>query len=277
MRNDEKTMNSSLTTGQICRYTAGLVAWMASLVFPVSAAYVIRTDGQRVDGSDIRLKPTGEVVLTTPRGQLSFNSGQYRQAVADKPAEYDKAAQLANNRKYDEAISLLTGLISRLRGLYWDEPAGALLMQCQIAKGDSAAAVKVYDSLVAGNPKLTGSASVQDAYRQALIAAKQFDRLEPLLKAALAGTSRSDAAHAWMVLGDMYAAQNRLEEAAMDYLRTALLFQDVKAEPELPAEALFKAGETLQKMKDERSAQHCFQAVVRLYPTSRAATQAGKK
>ena len=277
MKDNKRAMNSSSQTGQACRYMTWLVALTTSLALPVSAAYVIRNDGQRVDGSDIRLKPTGEVVLTTPRGQLFFNPGQYRQAVADKPAEYDKAAQLLNKHNFDEAIALLTGLISRLRGLYWDEPAGVLLMQCQMAKGDSAAAVKVYDGLVAGNPKLTGSASVQDAYRQALIAAKQFDRLEPLLKPALAGTSRSDAAHAWLVLGNMHAAQNRLEEAAMDYLRTALLFQDLKTEPELLAEALFKAGETLQKMKDERSAQHCFQALARLYPTSRAAMQAGKK
>lgn len=263
------------------QHAPGWAAWLVvagvSLALPASAAYVIRADGQRVDGSDIRLKPTGEVVLTTARGQMFFTAGQYRQAVADKPADYDKAVQLVNSRKYDEAIPLLSGVAGRLRGLYWDEAAGLLLMQCAMAKGDGTAAVAAYDRLVAGNPALAEKDNVEEAYHQALIAAKQFDRLEPMLKKALAGTSRLDAAHAQMAYGDLHAAQNRLEEAAMDYLRTALLFRDVKTETELQAEALFKAGETLQKMRDERGAQHCFQELLQLYPGSRAAEKSGKK
>ena len=254
-----------------------IVAAMLALALPAAAAYVIRTDGQRVDGTDIRIKPDGEVVLTTAQGQLSFTPAQYRQAVADKPAEFDKAVQLYTAQKYDECIQSLDGVITRLRGLYWDGMAGALIMQCQIAKGDGAAAVKTYNGMVAGNAKLAEDADVQGAYRRALIAAKQFDRLEPLLNAAINSTMRRDAARAQMLRGDMYAAQNSLEAAVMDYLRTALLFNDVKDDSELQAEALLKAGETLQKMKDERSAQYCFQELRQLYPNSRAAGKIGKK
>ena len=254
----------------------GVAAW-AGLVLPASAAYVIRADGQRVDGSDIRVKPSGEVVLTTVRGQMFFTAGQYRQAVADRPPDYDKALQLVNAQKHAEAIPLLNGIVGRLHGLYWDEPAGVLLLKCQVATGDGAGAVASYDRLVASNPKLVEDANIQDAYRQALIAAKRFDRLTPLLASALAGTSRMEALRAHLTRGDLYAAQNRLEEAAMDYLRAALLFRDVKSDADLQAEALLKAGETLQKMKDERGAQHCFQELRRLYPRSHAAEQAAKK
>lgn len=270
-------MNSALKI-ETRRHVGMLLVWLAGAwALPASAAYVIRADGQRVDGSDIRVKPNGEVVLTTVRGQMFFAAGQYRQAVADRPPDYDKALQLANAKKYAEAIPLLNGLVSRLHGLYWDEPAGVLLLKCQIATGDGLAAVAAYDRLVAGNPKLAEDANVQNAYWQALIAAKQFTRLAPILASALAGASQPDAARAQMARGDMYAAQNRLEEAAMDYLRTALLFREVKDAAEWPAEALFKAGETLQKIKDDRGAQHCFQELRRLYPRSHAAGLAAKK
>ena len=272
--NDPKKTKNPRPAGMLPAWLA--VVW-ASCALSASAAYVIRADGQRVDGSEIRIKPNGEVVLNTVRGQMFFTAGQYRQAVADRPADYDKALQLANAQKYGEAIPLLSGLVGRLHGLYWDEPAGVLLLKCQMATGDGLAAVASYDRLVAGNPKLAEDANIQDAYRQALIAAKQFDRLTPLLASALAGASRTDAARAQLARGDLYAAQNRLEEAAMDYLRAALLFHDVKSDAEFQAEALLKAGETLQKMKDERGAQHCFQELRRLYPRSHATELATKK
>ena len=63
----------------------------------------------------------------------------------------------------------------------------------------------------------------------------------------------------------------------MDYLRTALLFNDVKDETEIQAEALFKAAGTLQRIKDVRSAQHCLKQLVDRYPASRAAARAGMK
>ena len=97
----------------------GAATWLAALglalLLPASAAYVIRADGKRVEGTDIRVKPDGEVVLTTTGGQVNFLPGQFSQAVADKPAEYDKALQFMSNQKYDEAIHLLDGMISRCR------------------------------------------------------------------------------------------------------------------------------------------------------------------
>lgn len=259
----------------------GAAAWLApallAMTLSAPAAYVVRADGRRVDGANIRLKPDGEVVLTTAQGQITFPPGQYRQAVADKPAEFDKAVQFFTARKYDECIQALEGVVTRLRGLYWDGMAGALIIQSQIAKGDGVAAVKTYEGLVKGNAKLAEDADIQDAYRHALIAAKQFDRLLPLLDATIAGPVRRDAARAQLLRGDMHAAQNSQEAAVMDYLRTALLFNDVKDDSEVQAEALLKAGETLQKMKDERSAQYCFQELRQLYPNSRAAGKIGKK
>lgn len=266
------------TGGKGRRAAAWALAALAGGVLSASAAYVTRLDGTRQDGIDIRITPDGNVLLTTAPGQqTTFAPGQYQQAVADKPAEYDQAVQLYGNRKYDEVIALLGPVTSRLRGLFWDAYAGALSIQAQIAKGDATGAVVAADRLAAANPALATNPVTQDALWQALIAAKQFDRLEGLLAKELGGDVRSAAARAQLARGDLRQAQNRFEEAVMDYLRTALLYNDVKDESEIQAEALFKAAATLQRIKDARSAQHCLKQLLERYPTSRAAARAGGK
>ena len=266
------------TGGKWRRAAAWMVAALAGGALSASAAYVIQLDGTKKDGIDIRLTPDGNVLLTTAPGQqTTYTPGQYQQAVADKPAEYDQAVQLYNNRKYDEAIALLDPAAKRLRGLYWDAYCGALLIQAQIAKGDGVGAVGAADRLFLSNPALATNAVTQDAHWQALIAAKLFDKLEGLLTKEMGEDSRSDAARAQVARGDLRVAQNRLEEAVMDYLRATLLFNDVKDETEIQAEGLFKAAATLQRMKDVRGAQHCLKQLFERYPNSRAAARAGKK
>lgn len=270
-------MNTTMNSKRRCA-AVWLMALLAGGAFPAFAAYVIQLDGTRKDGIDIRITPDGSALLTTAPGQqTTFSAGQYQQAVADRPAEYDQAVKLYNARKYDETIALLTPVVSRLRGLFWDAYAGALIIQAQIAKGDAAGAVSTADRQLIANPKLAENPVAQDAQRQALIAAKQFDRLEGMITTALNGTLRSDVARAQLARGDLRVAQNRLEEAVMDYLRTALLFNDVKDESEIQAEALARAVTTLQQMKDARSAQYCLRQLQDRYPSSRAAARFPKK
>ncbi len=256
------------------RAVAWLAAALAGGALPALAAYVIQQDGSRKDGLDIRITPDGNVLLTTAPGQqTTYAPGQYQLAVADKPAEYDKAVLLYNSRKYDEVIALLTPVASKLRGLFWDAYAGALIIQSQIAKGEALGAVATADRLLIANSKLAENTVAQDAQRQALIAAKQFDRLEGMLNTTLNGASRPDAARANVTRGDVRMAQNRYEEAVMDYLRAALLYPEVKDENEVQAEALARAVAALQQLKDARSSQYCLRQLLERYPTSRAAAR----
>ena len=67
-----------------------------------------------------------------------------------------------------------------------------------------AGAVAAYEKLFAASPKSKDDPDVQWAYRQALLDAKQYDKLEPLLDAAdRAAASRADAARAQIMRGDM--------------------------------------------------------------------------
>jgi TolA-binding protein len=71
----------------------------------------------------------------------------------------------------------------------------------------------------------------------------------------------------------MRVAQNRLEDAVLDYLRTAILF---KAQEDVQPEAVFKAAQTLEKLRDQR-AKDFYKRVVQDYPGSAYAAQARAK
>lgn len=230
------------------------IAGVLALAFQFSAAaqnpFVILPNGTRVEGSDIRARSDGTVTLMTPQGQVTYQKGQYQRAEAARPADYSRALQLAQQKNYDEALRLLATVIQNYRFLGWDNQARALSAQIQVSKGDAAGAVKSFEEFFAGSPDARRDSSVTWAYLSALLSAKQFDKLSLQLDDLIAKGSRTDAARAQVMRGDVKMAQGQVENAVLDYLRSALLFDAEKAV--LP-EALFKAAEGLEKLRDPRS------------------------
>ena len=239
----------------------------------VQAAYVVTTQGQRVDGTDIRARANGEIILTTPQGTRTFYPGQYVKAVADKPAEVDRAAQLVAAKRFDDAIKLLEEVVSKYRFLDWDNQARVMIAVAQGGKGDHVAAVSTYEKLFAANPKSREEGDIAWAYRQAMLDAKQFDKLESQLREVIASGSRTDAARAQVMRGDINMAQSQVELAAMDYLRTVVLF---KAEKAVQPDALMKAADALEKLRDGR-AKDMYRMLVEEYPASPQAQAAKGK
>lgn len=231
-----------------------IIVWMGigSLVaaWSVQAAYVELADGSRRDGSAIRARSDGAIILTTPQGNVEFTRGQYTKAVADKPADFDRARQLAAQKNYDEAIKLLDPIITNFRFLEWDNNARALKAQVLTAKGDAAGAVTVYEQLFNAAPDMKNDGAILWPYYEAMVSARQFDKLTPQLDALINKGSRPDAAKAQIVRGDIKLSQANLEGAALDYLRSAILFESEKTT--LP-EALFKAADALEKLRDPRA------------------------
>jgi tetratricopeptide (TPR) repeat protein len=237
------------------------------------AAYVIMTGGQHVEGTDIRAKSDGEIVLTTPQGQRSFYPGQYTKAVADKPPEIDRATQLVAAKQFDDAIKMLEDVVVRYRFLDWDVQARAMLPQVYAKKGDLPGAVAAFDKLFAASPKTKEDPALQWSYRGVLLAAKQYDKLAAQLDQVVASGSRADAAHAQIMRGDIKADQNQLEGAVLDYLRTVLLFSTERA---VQPEALSKAAQTLEKLRDPR-AKEMYRKLVEEFPGTPEAEAAKAK
>lgn len=258
----------------LMRKTAVILAAVSALTaFTVDAAYVILQGNRRVDGTGLRMKPNGDVVLTTAAGLQTFTRGQYLTAVADEPKEYAQARQLAAGGKLDEAAKLLEGIVENYKGLSWDVKAIAELSPIYLKKGEGAKAVTMYESLFTVSPQSKQDPATLWGYREALLKAERYAKLEQDLNAVIATGSREDAARAQIMRGDMNAAQGQTEPAALDYLRTVVLYKAVR---EVQPEALFKAATALEALRDAR-ARDLYAQIVSDYPQSPYAAQAAAK
>ena len=237
--------------------------------------YVVMPNGQRVEGTAIRATATGDINLTTPQGIRTFVKGQYVKAVADEPAEYKQALAAEKAKQYPQAEKLLGDIVAKYRGLTWDVEASKVLGRVQVAGGNAEKAVATYDKLFVLSPEEKKNSETQWAYRKALLAAKQYNGLVRQLDAVAASGSRPEAARAQIMRGDIQLAQNNIEGAAMDYLRTAILFADVK-DPEIQGEACCKAAQALEQLRDPR-AKDLYGKIVKEYPSSPYAAQARGK
>ena len=258
------------------RWPAAAVAaalWIGAGVPGAGAAYIITKQNQKIVGTDIRAKANGEIVLTTPQGTRTFYPGQYIKAVADKPADYDRADRLISQGKPAEAIGILKGIVERYRYLEWDQRARALLAKAYAALGKHDQAVEVFREMFRLDPELAKNDELQWAYRKELLAAGRYPELNRLLEESITHGSRADAARAYLMRGDMEMARDQVEAAALDYLRTAILFQD---QDQVQPEALFKAASALEKLRDTR-ARELYRELVEKYPSSSYAARARKK
>ena len=189
-------------------------AWLALLLAggwaaASPAAYVITTDDRQIDGTGISAKENGEIALKIAQGERIFLPGQYKRAVADEPPEYNQAQQLIAGKKYDQAVELLNNLVIKYKWLDWDIKAVQLIAEADIRQGNPAAAVKNCEQIMVTYPRLKEDAAFQAQYRVALIGAKQFTRVEPMLSAAISTGNRANAARAQLQRGDLPQPRQR--------------------------------------------------------------------
>ena len=240
-----------------------------------AAPYVVLSNGQQVQGSAIRALANGDINLTMDMGMRTFPKGSYVKAVADKPAEYDQAAAAIKAQKFDAAVPLLQGIVAKYRYLGWDVEASKLLAQALLGKGDAEGAVKAYEQLFLVAPAEKQNADTAWGLRRAMLKAKQYPALIRQLDAVAAAGNRPEAARAQTMRGDIQLDQNNVELAALDYLRTAILFADLK-DPAILGEATYKAAAALEQLRDPR-AKDMYRKVATEFKTSPYAAQAAGK
>lgn len=245
-----------------------LAAWTSAHAAP----YVVLANDQKVVGTQIRAAPDGTIILTTAQGTLRYAKGQYKKAVADKPPEFDAARAKAAAKDYATADQMLRKIISDMANLEWDNAARIVLAkEVQRAKGDCLGAVTTFEDLFKNSPDSKDSPDVGWAYRDALLCAKQYDKLTTALDELIKSGARADAAKAQIMRGDMKLARGEIENAVLDYLRTVVLFESEAASQ---PEALYKAAQGLKTLRDPRADQ-LINDLKAKYPSSEFAAKAG--
>jgi tetratricopeptide (TPR) repeat protein len=127
-----------------------------------------------------------------------------------------------------------------------------------LSSGQRAAATAALDELAgSSDPRIAGMAQAQ-LWRTKLVTAKpdEISRWHAQLKKM----PREVQAAGWFILGDLYARQNKPEQAAIAYLKTPLLFREQRA---MAADALLAAGKQLEKMGQASQAVGLYRELVR--------------
>lgn len=245
----------------------------AGMILAADAAVVILPNGSRVEGSELRARPNGDVILTTPQGQRTFPKGQYQRAEADKPATYDRAASLVSQGQLDQAIGLLKQIVTEYQYLTWDNNARIALARVYLTQKKPAEAAKVFEELFEADPAYRNDDPVGWAYRSALLDAELYDQLDRDLEPLITSGSREQAARAQLMRGDAKIKRGLVEQGVMDYLRSAILFE---SETSVHPEALLKAAQGLEQLRDAR-AKDLYRKLVETYPQSPQAQEARAK
>ena len=208
--------------------------------------------------STVQAKPGGiewresakEYRVLTPDGvTMPVPLAQVERVEVDKPAEFDKVVQMVGAKQYDAAIPILDDLIQKYRMLGWDVRARELLARAYLAKPDGKKLVATLRPLIEGDAKREVPPEVRVMYWKGLMLDKQVATLRTELEDAIATGSRELAALAQIQRGDLSRSEGKKEEALMDYLRTVILFEQVKA---AQPEALSKAAELMDELRDAR-------------------------
>jgi len=235
----------------------GLAAWaclvgMVLAAGPARAVNVVRmTNDKEFQPKSITYREGAqEYLLVLPDGtQIPIPKAQVASLEIDKPAEFDKAAQMIAAKQFDAAIPVLEDIIAKYKMLVWDNRARELLAQAQLTK-DPKKAVATLEEIFATLPKAQASSEVHLLYWIALLAAGREATLKKDLDEVVATGPREMAAIAQVMRGNVNRAAGQKEAALLDYLRTVVLFDQVKS---VQPEALFRAAEMLDELRDPRA------------------------
>lgn len=230
----------------------GVFSLILGIVGPSRADLIRKTDGHVVKGLKIKWFPSRQEY------QVEGEDGSILTVAADevdslqiaKPADFDKAEQACAAKRYEVAIPILEDIISRYKRLQWDGIASELLSKAYLGKGDYKKAVQIMSDIMEGTAKNLVTDEQYGLYWTALVGAQMNAVLKQSLSEAILGHSRPLAALALIKRGDMNKADGKRDDAALDYLRSILLYDDVTV---TQPEALFKAAQLFDEMRDPRA------------------------
>ncbi len=238
-----------------------MILLLASLA--QAAPFVINSAGSQVTGSAIRSAPDGTILLTTLNGQtLTFRKGSYRQAFADKPKEMFEVEALVKKKELNAVAAILRRVKEEYQFLGWDERASLMLARVYLPLKQFENAAREYEGLFKAQPQLMENLKERSNYMQALLGCGRMAEVAKMVEEDIASGSREAAARAQIVRGDMKAASGQVEEALLDYLRTAILF---KAQAAVLPEATYKTAVALKLLHDPRAPDY-FQKTITEFP-----------
>jgi len=254
-------------------HSRSFAVWLLMVEIAQAAPFVINSAGNQVNGSAIQSAADGTILLTTLNEQtLTFRPGTYRLAFADKPKEMFQVDALVKQKNLAAVVQILLLVKEEYKFLGWDQRAGLMLARVYLPLKQFENSAREYEELFAARPKFKTVPKERANYMQALLGTGRLAEVAKMIDEDIASGSREAAARAQVVRGDMKTASGQIEEALLDYLRTAILF---RAQTAVLPEATYKTAVALKTLNDPRATEY-FQKVINDFPESEYAEKAKK-
>jgi len=220
----------------------GNVRYLAS-----AKAYEIHMKGgkgtQRVMAADVR-----KVILKT------------------QPPALNTAIANVKRGNYAAAIAPLKKIKTDYEMFGPDVTAAQYLAMAYLKLNKASEASRLCKSVMLSNPDAINDPQFAGVYWDALLAEKKYSTLKRLLGDIIKTGTHETAAVALVKRGDVLMAEGDSKAALLDgYLRTILMFQDVKA---IQPEALYKAMKAHKAVNEHNYAEKWRKQLLAGYPTS---------
>jgi TolA-binding protein len=253
--------------------TKGPAAWVAAAIVAALAAHaqavpgtITKTDGTELSGDLTWFGATQEYDINIGSVNTKVSARLVAKVQTQKPADFDKAVNAVKTKQYAAAISPLKNIVGTYEMLGWDVPAARWLAEAYLNLNQAKDAIDMCDKVIRTNPEAKTSGELANIYWEALRRDGREAMLQRVLSEAVKTGGREVAAVAQLKRADMDRAKGDVKKALKDgYLRTAILFQDVKS---VQPEALTKAAECFQQLGQQSYADKMRKELLEKYPES---------
>ncbi len=231
-------------------------------------ATVIKHDGVQVSGNVRYLASSREFEMQIGSGaRTSIPAREVARVVLKtQPAELAKAIAAVKRGQFAASIAPLKKIKDDYAMFGPDLEAAQYLARAYLGMNKAADAVRMCDEVLRSNPDAASSGEFAGVYWDALLKAKQTAKLSRILSDAIQTGSREVAAVALVKRGDIDMEEGDGKKALLDgYLRTILLFQDIK---EIQPEALYKAIKAHESVNEHQYAEKWRKRLLTGFPAS---------
>ncbi len=226
---------------------------LAALRVPAapSGCWVIDRAGRRTVGAALTAEPNGTLHLQLKAGgpTQTFKPGSYRYAYIPKPMAVAQLERLAADGKAAVVVQKAPVLFKQFKFLGWGDHIAWLHGSALLRQGKAAEALRVFDQGTAYT--VLHGVELLEGRVEALIALGRDDDARQVLQTLAKSDDRAVAAFVFNSRGKLLARQGKKKDAAIEYLKTLLLFKPGDA-PGARKEARKQVVALLKELKDPR-------------------------
>ncbi len=240
-------MKSTLTTLSFV-----LLSILPVAAFAQGRPFVITGEGNRVYGSELKADGQGNLTLTLGEGRVTrrFKKGNYKAAYVPRPTEVRKLQAAFSKGEFKYIDQNAADVLEEYGYLGWGDMI--MYIQAKVAldrqKPQQALEYLRRSQDYPGIHDVLTARALAETY----VALEDYDKAERQIEKVLNEVdNEATLAEMFNLKGEMRAAQDRKEEAVLEYMKTVLLF-DKKTTGGKYEQAREKMVELMKDMNDRR-------------------------